>query len=238
MEVDNVDEHGEESEDEDEISDFRRVQIVQGNPPQEIRPTPVLNVNHVSGQPTSPSSNEQDAHSFSQGTSERPQPPISDTETIEISPNQTPSQEQITTFASTDVNIERPIKFAVPKSDRTMNDIFSDELYNANFEANTSSSSRFNEASIPAPSDLFAQRLQAAKEHHSIPRSNPSFSTPFKAGSPLTPLHETSFLQPSDERYVSLDLMAENPPFVDESPGFQAMIMEHSSLMSRPVGPR
>lgn len=235
MEVNHVDDQDEESDDEDEIRNFRRVQNVQGNPQQEFRPTHVPTLNDVSGQSTSHSPNEQDAHNVSQGASEHPETSTNGTEISEVSPDQTQQQRNI--FASTDVPIERPINFAVPKLDRTMNGVCSDELYDTNFVGNTSSSSKANQASIYPPSKLFAQRLQAAKDHHLTSRSNPSLPTPFKTGSPLTSAHQTLFVQPSDVRYTSVNSMADNWPFMGDTPGLSNFDYGEFDFYVSPSGP-
>lgn len=231
MEADHADEQNEESDDEDEIRDFRRVQIVQGNFQQEIRSTPGPTLNDVSGQSTSQSPNEQDAHNVSLGANQHPETSTNDTDISEISPEQTEQQKNV--FASTGVDNERPMDFAVPKLDRTMNDIFSDELYNVNFVANTSTSSKpANEASMSPPSGLFAERLQAAKHHHSTARSRPSLPTPFKAGSPLTSAHGSLLIQTSDVRSTSV-----NSPFMDAASGHSNFDYEEFDFPVSPSGP-
>lgn len=220
VKVDHVDEQDEDSDDEDEIRDFRRVQIVQGNPQQEIRPTPVPTLNDVSGQSNAHRPNEQEAHNTSRGVSQHPGTSINDTEISEISLDQTQQQRNI--FDDPDVPIERSNNYAVPKLDRTMNDIFSDELYNANFVDNTSSSSKASQALVspPRPSTLFAERLQTANYHHSTSRPKSSPPAPFKTGSPLTSGHESlfqGFIQSSDVGSSSDDSMVDNSPFMDAS---------------------
>ena len=84
----------------------------------------------------------------------------------------------------------------MPKLDRTMTDIYNDELYNPSFQI-TSAPSTSN-ASIPpavsAANDVFAQRLQAANSQHlsasntQLPLTMPSRErSPFRQGSPLAP---------------------------------------------------
>jgi len=86
---------------------------------------------------------------------------------------------------------------AIPKLDRTMTDIYADELYIPNYEQITSAPQN----SIPAPTvtvsplnDVFSQRLQAANNQH-LSASNtqapltipPRERSPFRQGSPLAP---------------------------------------------------
>jgi hypothetical protein len=89
---------------------------------------------------------------------------------------------------------------AVPKLDRTMTDIYSDELYNPNF---TITSAPPTQMTVSPSNEVFAQRLQAANSHnlsvHS-PVSAPSRDrSPFQHGSPLAPApsHDFSSTMPS-----------------------------------------
>lgn len=86
---------------------------------------------------------------------------------------------------------------AVPKLERTMTDIYSDELYNPNFTISAAP-----QTSVPAPivtisphNDVFSQRLQAANNQHlsasnaQVPMSIPQRDrSPFRQGSPLAPV--------------------------------------------------
>ena len=84
----------------------------------------------------------------------------------------------------------------MPKLDRTMTDIYADELYNPSFQITSAPST--STATIPATvspqNDVFAQRLQAANNQHlsasnsQLPLSIPSRErSPFRQGSPLAP---------------------------------------------------
>ncbi|UKZ79305.1 hypothetical protein TrVFT333_007055 [Trichoderma virens FT-333] len=83
----------------------------------------------------------------------------------------------------------------VPKLDRTMTDVYGDELYNPNF---TITSSPQQSQVTAAPSDVFNQRISAANSQHlSTIRNSPTSSisrdiSPFRHGSPLapSPLHD------------------------------------------------
>jgi len=88
----------------------------------------------------------------------------------------------------------RRVISTAPKLDRTMTDIYGDELYSPNFTLGTTSSSQ-----VPiAPSNaLFAQRLQAANQHLSAVQSPVSTTSrdrsPFRNGSPLAPMPLNDF---------------------------------------------
>ncbi|KAH6603399.1 26s proteasome regulatory subunit [Trichoderma cornu-damae] len=80
---------------------------------------------------------------------------------------------------------------AGPKLDRTMSDVYGDELYNPNF---TITSSPQQSQVTAAPSDVFNQRINAANSQHlSTMRHSPTTSSisrdisPFRQGSPLAP---------------------------------------------------
>ncbi|KAM0244713.1 hypothetical protein ACHAQJ_010731 [Trichoderma viride] len=83
----------------------------------------------------------------------------------------------------------------VPKLDRTMTDVYGDELYNPNF---TITSSPQQSQVTAAPSDVFNQRISAANSQHlSTVRHSPTSTmsrdiSPFRHGSPLapSPLHD------------------------------------------------
>ena len=80
----------------------------------------------------------------------------------------------------------------VPKLDRTMTDVYNDELYNPNFTITSSSSGQVPIS--PSSSDLFSQRLQAANSQHLSAATQSPVSaasrdqSPFRKGSPLAPL--------------------------------------------------
>lgn len=78
----------------------------------------------------------------------------------------------------------------VPKLDRTMTDIYGDELYNPNFAITSSSPSQPHLALSPH-NDVFNQRINAANNHHLSAHSPTSTTSrgrsPFRTGSPLAP---------------------------------------------------
>ncbi|KAK7997457.1 elongation factor 1-beta [Apiospora arundinis] len=74
------------------------------------------------------------------------------------------------------------------KIDRTMTDIYSDELYSPTFSIERATAESRSQTAMPPSNDLFAQRLQAANHQHLIaPTSSPSLS-PFRHGSHLAPV--------------------------------------------------
>lgn len=84
----------------------------------------------------------------------------------------------------------------VPKLDRTMTDVYGDELYNPGFAITSSSPAHSVNASTPG-NQLFSQRLSAANSQHLTAAHSPSSSasrglSPFQATSPYAPpqLHD------------------------------------------------
>lgn len=90
----------------------------------------------------------------------------------------------------------------VPKLDRTMTDIYSDELYNPNFAITSTVPSQPSQTAMSPTRELFAQRVQAANNQH-LSATEPSISTvsrgrsPFCHGSPLAPTTSHDFTQSS-----------------------------------------
>jgi 26S proteasome regulatory subunit N4 len=108
----------------------------------------------------------------------------------------------------------------IPKLDRTMSDVYNDELYSPNLHYTTSApTSRPADAATmlsPSHSDVFSQRLQAANSQHlSAPAQSPLMDTsrgrsPFRQGSPLAPTATDSFgSQPPQVRLGSAAQMRE-----------------------------
>ena len=101
-------------------------------------------------------------------------------------------------FRTSDLPLPDDAAFnAVPKLDRTMTDIYSDELYNPNF---TITSAPPSQMPVSPGNEVFAQRLQAANSQHlsavHSPVSAPSRDrSPFQHGSPLAPAPNHDFQQ-------------------------------------------
>ncbi|KAK8039959.1 Transcriptional regulator RPN4 [Apiospora rasikravindrae] len=78
----------------------------------------------------------------------------------------------------------------MPKLDRTMTDIYSDELYSPSFTITSASPAAQSQLAMSPTNDLFAQRLQAANSQHLSATQSPTSSSshsPFRHGSPLAP---------------------------------------------------
>lgn len=86
-----------------------------------------------------------------------------------------------------------------PKLDRTMTDVFEDELYNPNFQLSAPTcTTPAVTATLSPQNEIFMQRLNAANSQHlsasgsQIPLTIPARDTsPFRMGSPLAPVGNT-----------------------------------------------
>ncbi|KAF7560704.1 hypothetical protein G7046_g3441 [Stylonectria norvegica] len=86
----------------------------------------------------------------------------------------------------------RKVYHNVPKLDRTMTDVYSDELYSPNFAITSSTSPSQNQMAVSPTNDVFSQRLHTANNQHLSAVHSPASSTsrdrsPFRHGSPLAP---------------------------------------------------
>lgn len=125
---------------------------------------------------------------------------------------------------------------SMPKLERTMTDVYSDELYNPNFQFTSTT-----QPSIPAPNlnaprnDIFAQRLQAANSQHlsasntQIPLTIPSRDrSPFRQGSPLAPVGNSFPSQSQNLRFNTATQMREQQKAEADARALQQQI-ERSS---------
>jgi hypothetical protein len=87
---------------------------------------------------------------------------------------------------------------SVPKLDRTMTDIYSDELYSPNFTITSASPPPPSQISASPSSDVFNQRLHAANSQHLNAAHSPVSTgsrgrSAFRQGSPLAPVASHDF---------------------------------------------
>ncbi len=129
----------------------------------------------------------------------------------------------------------------VPKLDRTMTDIYSDELYNPNFQLTSAPSAN------PAPTvtvspqnDVFSQRLQAANSQHlsantQAPLTIPSRErSPFRQGSPLAPTGNTFGAQPPNVRFGTAQHLRQQQKAESDARALQQQLERASSEQSTP----
>lgn len=91
----------------------------------------------------------------------------------------------------------------VPKLDRTMTDIYADELFNPDFSVSTTSPSQPSITAMSPTHEIFSQRVQAANNQHLSTTQSPLSSvsrgrSPFKQSSPLAPAPARDFRQASN----------------------------------------
>ena len=89
----------------------------------------------------------------------------------------------------------------VPKLDRTMTDVYGDELYSPNFTIISSSPTHSQTATSPS-SQIFTQRINAANSQHLNAAHSPASTTsrvmsPFRASSPFVAPHSNNGVAPS-----------------------------------------
>ncbi|KAJ4389646.1 hypothetical protein N0V93_007118 [Gnomoniopsis smithogilvyi] len=259
----------EDSDDEDEIRDFRRVQIVQENRKQTMSPTPVPFENHssaqwISGQSTTflPQLEQNFLKDFrccekTWNSMHELLQHYEETHSLELSPSTTQSQavksalfgrglvddgvaahEALNGFdqyldrynqdgtesemgpaqaqqlgdgylAEPDLpSLQPDVSLQIPKLERTIVDIFSDQLYNSALETDAIKSSRPDHVSLPPLGDLFAQRVRAANDQH-LRADQPPQRTPFRGGSPLAPPRGWSSIRETNSRYNPSQVMME-----------------------------
>lgn len=129
----------------------------------------------------------------------------------------------------------------VPKLDRTITDIYNDELYSPNFVI-TSAAPAPSQTAFSPSNDVFAQRLHAANNQHLSAAQSPVSSTsrgrsPFRQGSPLAPVtsHDFGAAVPASQlRFNSAHQMRERRKVEQD-----AQIMHNQlSLKSEPETPK
>lgn len=106
----------------------------------------------------------------------------------------------------------------VPKLDRTMTDVYADELYNPSFHITSAgpSSNAVVAVTLSPQNDIFSQRLQAANNQHlnasqiKTPLTIPSREkSPFRQGSPLAPTRSSFGAQSPNVRFGTATHMRE-----------------------------
>lgn len=134
----------------------------------------------------------------------------------------------------------------VPKLDRTMTDIYSDELYNPNFTITSTAPQPPRQTAMSPTRELFAQRVQAANNQH-LSATEPSVSTvsrgrsPFCHGSPLAPTQSHDFSQASANhvRFNSAQQMREKRKEMDAAQALrQAMAQPHTAGTPQTISPQ
>ncbi|EPE25793.1 C2H2 and C2HC zinc finger [Glarea lozoyensis ATCC 20868] len=120
----------------------------------------------------------------------------------------------------------------MPKLDRTMTDIYSDELFNPNFQITSAPLSTSIRATPVSPhNDVFSQRLQAANNQHlsasnmQTPLTIPSRErSPFRQGSPLAPTSNSFASQPNNARFGTASHIREQQKAANDARALQQQL--------------
>lgn len=98
----------------------------------------------------------------------------------------------------------------IPKLDRTMTDVYGDELYSPNFTITSTPPSQPQQlTTLSPPNDIFSQRLNAANSQHLNVGQSPATaiargkSSPFRSSSPFAKPSNQNFAAPPQARPVS-----------------------------------
>ncbi|KAG9231762.1 hypothetical protein BJ875DRAFT_382234 [Amylocarpus encephaloides] len=113
----------------------------------------------------------------------------------------------------------------MPKLDRTMSNVYADELYTPSFQITTAAPSSTPIITTPLSphTDIFSQRLQAANSHHlqehtQVPLTIPTRErSPFRQGSPLAPTGNGFGSQPSGGRFGTASRLREQQKAVNDA---------------------
>jgi hypothetical protein len=107
---------------------------------------------------------------------------------------ETPSTGKMQETAASSLPNQRRIAEGVPKLDRTMADIFGDQLYDPTFQITPTARPELSQGQETAGSNIFQQRLMAANQHHEGESRAASLCSrsPFRTASPLAPPGEST----------------------------------------------
>jgi 26S proteasome regulatory subunit N4 len=129
----------------------------------------------------------------------------------------------------------------IPKLERTMTDIYADELYNPQFQFSSAPQSTPMRTAPASPqNDVFTQRLQAANNQHlsantQTPLMVPSRErSPFRQGSPLAPSNNGFGLQSNSGRFGTASHIREQQKAVNDARAIQQHIARTSPMESPP----
>lgn len=127
----------------------------------------------------------------------------------------------------------------VPKLERTMTDIYSDELYNPNFTIAAAPPTTMPQSTISPHADLFNQRLQAANNQHLSANNSqlsmtipPRDKSPFRQGSPLAPVANN--FQTTGLRFNTAMHMREQQKAEADARALQQQIQRSSPSIATP----
>lgn len=132
-----------------------------------------------------------------------------------------------------------------PKLDRTMTDIYSDELYNPSFTITSASPSQQQQQLEASPgNELFAQRLNAANNQHLSASQSPTSSasrdrSPFRHGSPHAPMsHDFAALGPSKFRFHSAHQIREHDKAAQDAIMMKQQMVKTEADTPKTISPK
>ncbi|KAK4179997.1 hypothetical protein QBC36DRAFT_343307 [Triangularia setosa] len=132
------------------------------------------------------------------------------------------------------------VMHTVPKLDRTLTDVYADELYNPDFTITNTSAAQLP---ISPTNDLFVQRIQAANNQHLTATVNSPVTatsrdrSPFRHGSPHAPLpmHDFSSMGASQARFGSAQQMREQNKALQDARAVQQQLSRAASATTPPT---
>ncbi|KAK0741647.1 hypothetical protein B0T21DRAFT_381468 [Apiosordaria backusii] len=131
------------------------------------------------------------------------------------------------------------VMHTVPKLDRTLTDVYADELYNPDFTITNTSA----QLPVSPTNDLFVQRIQAANNQHLTAAVNsPASATsrersPFRHGAEHAPLptHDFSSMGASQARFGSAQQMREQNKALQDARAVQQQLSRAASATTPPT---
>ncbi|KAE8453352.1 hypothetical protein EG329_010213 [Mollisiaceae sp. DMI_Dod_QoI] len=129
---------------------------------------------------------------------------------------------------------------SMPKLDRTMTDVYADELYNPSFQITSVAPTSTPSIAVSPQNDVFSQRLQAANSQHlsaniQTPLTIPSRErSPFRQGSPLAPSGNSFGNQSPNVRFGTATHMREQQKAENDARALQAQLDRTSPEHSTP----
>lgn len=148
------------------------------------------------------------------------------------------SHDSPSTPPSYEVERQKVFRSTMPKLDRTMTDIYADELYNPSFQITSAppTSTLAPTLALSPQNDVFSQRLQAANSQHlsasntQIPLMIPSRErSPFRQGSPLAPTGNSFGGQSPNVRFGTATHQREQQKAENDARAYRQQIERASS---------
>ena len=135
------------------------------------------------------------------------------------------------------LSLKEPVPHSVPKLNRTITDIFNDELYNPNFTITSATPAQMPVS--PTNNDVFNQRLQAANNQHLSVNQSPVSRdhSPFLNGSPHAAMPYQDFpanVPSAQARLGSAQQLREQNKAAQDARALQQQMAAHAADTSTP----